>query len=91
MLHILIRHPQYAHISPSGTGIVAEVPVWYVLNRFGGGAPTQAGQAPEQRAALPMKGAELAVGADAVRLPKRIGHVTTQKRPTSRVQRVAAF
>jgi hypothetical protein len=55
-----------------------------VLNRFGGGAPTQAGQTEEQRAALPMKGAELAVGADAVRLPPSVGQVTTHKRPTSR-------
>ncbi|KAJ6586332.1 hypothetical protein DFH09DRAFT_255268 [Mycena vulgaris] len=93
VLHLLIRHPQYAHISPSATGIVAEVPVWYVLNRFGRLEQTEdrATQTATERAALPVKGDELPVGEGAVRLPATTGHVTTQKRPTSRAQRVAAF
>ncbi|KAJ7485803.1 hypothetical protein FB451DRAFT_1432715 [Mycena latifolia] len=93
VLHLLITHPQYAHISPSGTGILAEVPVWYVLNRFGhlSAAEAQAQQTEAQRAALPVKGDELVVGDGAMRLLAKVGHVTTQKRPTSGVQRVAAF
>ncbi|KAJ7701197.1 hypothetical protein B0H17DRAFT_1046185 [Mycena rosella] len=95
VLHLLITHPQYAHISPSGTGVVAEVPVWYALNRFGhlkgADAQPQQPQTEAERAALPVKGAELAVGDGAVRMPTKMGQVTTQKRPTSRVQRVAAF
>ncbi|KAJ7136645.1 hypothetical protein C8R44DRAFT_868775 [Mycena epipterygia] len=92
ILYILIKHPQYSHISPTATGIVAEVPVWYVLNRFGHltEAQTEPG-AEAERAALPVKGTVIPVGEDAIRLPSSTGHVTTQKRPTSRVQRIAAF
>ncbi|KAJ7265952.1 hypothetical protein B0H12DRAFT_1100278 [Mycena haematopus] len=90
ILHILIKHPQYSHISPSATGIVAEVPVWYVLNRFAHLAPG-APQAEVDRATLPVKGAVIPVGGDAVRLPASEGHITTQKRPTFRAERVAAF
>ncbi|KAJ6615113.1 hypothetical protein B0H10DRAFT_85376 [Mycena sp. CBHHK59/15] len=108
VLHVLIRHPQYAHISPSGTGIIGEAPVWYVLSRFAnaassagqqtatnegetqGDAETQT-QTDEELAALPVKGATLSVGAHAVRLPRSVGVLTTEKRPTFRVQRVAAF
>ncbi|KAJ7445133.1 hypothetical protein B0H11DRAFT_431639 [Mycena galericulata] len=107
VLHLLIRHPQYSHISPAATGIIGEVPVWYVVNRFGNaaraaaataGADTDADGAVDAEggkardyAALPVKGAEIPVGEGAVRLPARTGHVTTQKRPTFRAQRVAAF
>ncbi|KAJ6624251.1 hypothetical protein B0H10DRAFT_751497 [Mycena sp. CBHHK59/15] len=108
VLHVLIRHPQYAHISPSGTGIIGEAPLWYVLSRFAnavssvgqqtatnegetqGDAETQT-QTDEELAALPVKGATLSVGADAVQLPRSVGVLTTEKRPTFRVQRVAAF
>ncbi|KAF7330893.1 hypothetical protein MVEN_02428800 [Mycena venus] len=90
ILHILIKHPQYSHISPSATGIIAEVPVWYVLNRFGHLAPDAAQNAVDHTT-LPVKGAVIPVGDDAVRLPATVGHVTTQKRPTFRAQRVAAF
>lgn len=85
VLHLLIRHPQYAQISPATTGIVAEVPVWYVLDRH---LPPHTGA---DYAALPVKGAAIPVGGGAVRLPARTGHVTTQKRPTSRPERVAAY
>ncbi|KAJ7929067.1 hypothetical protein B0H13DRAFT_2310932 [Mycena leptocephala] len=55
VLHLLIKHPQYSHISPSATGIIAEVPVWYVLNRFGHLAPGAA-QEEADLGALAIKG-----------------------------------
>ncbi|KAJ6516446.1 hypothetical protein C8R45DRAFT_244990 [Mycena sanguinolenta] len=88
VLHLLIKHPQYSHISPAATGIVAEVPVWYVLNRFANVAP---GALQVDRATLPVKGEVIPMGDNAVRLPASQGHATTQQRPTFRVQRVAAF
>ncbi|KAJ7785345.1 hypothetical protein DFH07DRAFT_948427 [Mycena maculata] len=97
VLHLLIRHPQYSHISPAATGIIAEVPVWYVLNRFGhlpaspGVEAEGGGEKEEAHAALPVKGEAVPVGEGAVRLPACTGHVTTRKRPTFLAQRVAAF
>ncbi|KAJ7151348.1 hypothetical protein C8R43DRAFT_951160 [Mycena crocata] len=93
VLHLLIKHPQYSHISPNATGIIAEVPVWYVLNRFGHLAAQRAadGEVKPDTDALPVKGDTIPLGADAVRLPLSTGAVTTQKRPTFRAQRVAAF
>ncbi|KAF7348457.1 hypothetical protein MVEN_01362700 [Mycena venus] len=89
VLHLLITHPQYAHVSPTdATGIVAEAPVWYVVNRFG---QTSGSQNEVNRAVLSVKGPVVPVGEDAVRLPASVGHVTTQQRPTSRPQRVEAF
>ncbi|KAJ6562581.1 hypothetical protein B0H19DRAFT_1069186 [Mycena capillaripes] len=38
-LNLIIRHPQYSHISPSVADIVAECPVLYVLDRFAHLAP----------------------------------------------------
>ncbi|KAJ7727877.1 hypothetical protein B0H16DRAFT_1894247 [Mycena metata] len=90
LLHILIRHPQYSHISPAATGIVAEVPVWYVVDRFGHLTPGVASNEVDL-ASLPIKGPTIAVPEDAVRLPPSTGAVTTQKRPTNRAERMAAF
>ncbi|KAJ7218291.1 hypothetical protein C8J57DRAFT_1732236 [Mycena rebaudengoi] len=87
ILHILIKHPQYSHISPKGTGVVGEVPVWYVLDRFARGAPSGAADL----GALPVKGEILPVTPNDVRLPVSFGTPTTERRPTSRAQRVAAF
>ncbi|KAJ7635040.1 hypothetical protein FB45DRAFT_479923 [Roridomyces roridus] len=92
VLHILIQHPQYSHISPSATGIIGEVPVWYTLNRFA--HRSEGDVAAESRVdytKLPIRGAEIPVGEGAVRLPLNMASVTTQKRPTYRLQRVAAF
>ncbi|KAJ7235996.1 hypothetical protein C8J57DRAFT_1728400 [Mycena rebaudengoi] len=96
VLHILIRHPQYLHISPSATGVIGEVPVWYVLDRFAGGAPGGEGTGGASGgavdlSALPIKGDTLQLPSNAVRLPLSIGTPTTEKRPTFRAQRVAAF
>ncbi|KAJ7645029.1 hypothetical protein DFH06DRAFT_1425667 [Mycena polygramma] len=64
-LNLLIRHPQYSHMSPSGVGIVAECPVWYVVDRF-------AGRSAEVKTPdfgeLPVSGTEIALGPDAVRV-----------------------
>ncbi|KAJ6586331.1 hypothetical protein DFH09DRAFT_255229 [Mycena vulgaris] len=85
ILLLLIKHPQHAHISPSATGgIVAEVPVWYVLNRFGHQTESAAEAATTD---LAVKGFAITVGEDAVRLSTKEGHVTTQKRPTARPRR----
>ncbi|KAJ7179644.1 hypothetical protein C8R46DRAFT_646257 [Mycena filopes] len=90
VLYLIIKHPQYLHISPSGTGIIGEVPVWYVLNRFGHLSP-DAARAEVDLPSLPIKGPSIPVSGDAIRLPHSVGHVTTQKRPTFRAERVAAF
>ncbi|KAK7061279.1 hypothetical protein R3P38DRAFT_2828582 [Favolaschia claudopus] len=89
VLQLLIKHPQYSHISPTGPGIVAEVPVWYVVNRFSQFSAQSGGEV--DYSTLPIKGDAIPVGDGAVRLPLREGYVTTEKRPTFRVQRVAAF
>lgn len=31
VVHLVITHPQYSHISPNATGLLAEFPVWYVV------------------------------------------------------------
>ncbi|KAJ6564461.1 hypothetical protein B0H19DRAFT_1258903 [Mycena capillaripes] len=84
VLLLLIRHPQYTQVSPRTTGIIAECPVWYVLERQFQGQGTN-------HAALPVKGTTIPVGDGAVRLSLRTGHVTTEKRPTSRPERIAGF
>ncbi|KAJ7701196.1 hypothetical protein B0H17DRAFT_200082 [Mycena rosella] len=85
LLLLVINHPQHAHISPKAArGIVAEVPVWYILNRSGSGPKAV-------HSDLPVKGATIPVGEDVVRMPGKMGHVTTQVRPTTHTIRLAAF
>ncbi|KAJ7201705.1 hypothetical protein GGX14DRAFT_464764, partial [Mycena pura] len=91
VLHLLIKHPQYSHISPNASGIIAEVPVWYVLNRFAGLAAGQTADADADYSALPLKGDAIPLVEGTVHLPPSMGHSTTQRRPTFRTQRVAAF
>jgi hypothetical protein len=95
-LLLLIKHPQHATISPrSEGGIVAEVPVWYVLNPFehlsGAAAPRTENEETYARDALPVKGSTIPLGYEAVRLPAKIGHPTKEKPPTTRTMRLAAF
>ncbi|KAJ7027897.1 hypothetical protein C8F04DRAFT_72509 [Mycena alexandri] len=79
-LQLHITHPQYAHISPTGPGLLAEVPIWYVSDRALNGGPASLNQDPTYLAALPVKGAEIPAGADAVRWPKVTGERATQGR-----------
>ncbi|KAJ7136644.1 hypothetical protein C8R44DRAFT_360740 [Mycena epipterygia] len=88
VLHLVLNHPQHSHISPEGTGIVAEVPVWYVLDRHF--PETTVAHTEARYADLPVKGTAIMV-AGAVRRALSMGHVTTQQRPTSRPPRLAAF
>ncbi|KAJ6586285.1 hypothetical protein DFH09DRAFT_254869 [Mycena vulgaris] len=66
VMHLLIRHPQYDHVSPNATGFLAEFPVWYVLDRFAklpaGAAEAVKPQTAEDLAALPMNGTAVPVG-----------------------------
>jgi hypothetical protein len=79
-----IAHPQYAHISPTGPGLLAEVPIWYVADRDlslnGGGLPAALNDDPAYLAALPLKGATIPAGEGAVWWPKAVGEVATQGR-----------
>ncbi|KAJ7460683.1 hypothetical protein FB451DRAFT_499528 [Mycena latifolia] len=79
-LQLHIAHPQYAHISPTGPGLVAEVPIWYVADRALSGGPAALNDDPTYLAALPLKGATLPAGEDAVWWPKTVGEVATQGR-----------
>ncbi|KAJ7255818.1 hypothetical protein B0H12DRAFT_1112953 [Mycena haematopus] len=94
VVHLVISHPQYAHISPNATGVLAEFPVWYVFDRFGhlppGVATSKAG-VPQNFSALPITGTALPMGADAVRAPVSVGAVTQEKRPTAKFTRYFAF
>ncbi|KAJ6581113.1 hypothetical protein B0H19DRAFT_1113644 [Mycena capillaripes] len=79
-LQLHIEHPQYAHISPTGPGLLAEVPIWYVAERQLRGGPAALNDDPAYLAALPMKGATIPVGEDAVRWPKTVGERATHGR-----------
>ncbi|CAK5267290.1 unnamed protein product [Mycena citricolor] len=88
ILQILIAHPQYSHISPSGPGIVGEVPVSYTLNRF---AHATKADVDVDYAQLPVKGRALVTDEHSVRLPVAVAQPTTKPRPTFQAARVAAF
>ncbi|KAF7360656.1 hypothetical protein MVEN_00797300 [Mycena venus] len=94
VVHLIITHPQYSHISPNATGLLAEFPVWYVLDRFGHlppGAATSGAGMPQDLSTLPINGTQLPVGPDAVRAPVSIGAPTEEKRPTAKFTRYYAF
>jgi hypothetical protein len=79
-LQLHIAHPQYAHISPTGPGLVAEVPIWYVADRVFHGGPAALNDDPTYLATLPIKGAAIPAGVDAIRWPKTVGEHATQGR-----------
>ncbi|KAF8196856.1 hypothetical protein K438DRAFT_2016747 [Mycena galopus ATCC 62051] len=79
-LQLHITHPQYAHISPTGPGLLAEVPLWYVGDRVLKGGSAALNNDPTYLAALPLKGVTLPAGEDAVWWPKALGEVATQAR-----------
>ncbi|KAJ7626323.1 hypothetical protein DFH06DRAFT_1228559 [Mycena polygramma] len=79
-LQLHLAHPQYAHISPTGPGLVAEVPIWYVADRALNAGPAALNDNPAYLAALPLKGATIPAGADAVRWPRSVGEHATQGR-----------
>ncbi|KAJ7342537.1 hypothetical protein DFH08DRAFT_240806 [Mycena albidolilacea] len=89
-LNILIRHPYYEHISPSGAGLTAECPVWYVVgDRFAHAHPPSGAE--HDLTALPVNGSIVPVGPDAVRAPVSIGAYTQEKRPTSKFPRILNY
>ncbi|KAJ7708715.1 hypothetical protein B0H17DRAFT_1191219 [Mycena rosella] len=79
-LQLHIEHPQYAHISPTGPGLLAEVPIWYVADRALPGGPAALNDDPTYLATLPLKGATIPVGEGTIWWPKTIGEVATQGR-----------
>ncbi|KAF7316486.1 hypothetical protein MIND_00167700 [Mycena indigotica] len=93
VVHLIFTHPQYNHISPNATGILAEFPVWYVFDRFGHHPPTPENvvQTPEDLAKLPVSGTAISVGPSTVRGPKVVGMATEEKRPTGKYTRYYAF
>ncbi|KAJ7701178.1 hypothetical protein B0H17DRAFT_1327717 [Mycena rosella] len=83
VVHLIITHPQYHHISPNATGLLAEFPVWYVLDRFA--------HIPRDLAKLPVNGTTIPVGPDAIRAPVAVGAYTEEKRPTAKFTRYFAL
>ncbi|KAJ7746758.1 hypothetical protein DFH07DRAFT_962843 [Mycena maculata] len=79
-LQLHIEHPQYAHISPTGPGLLAEVPIWYVADRNLAGPPVARNDDPRYLASLPLKGATIPAGEGAVWWPKTVGEQATQPR-----------
>ncbi|KAJ7623571.1 hypothetical protein FB45DRAFT_109121 [Roridomyces roridus] len=87
-LQLQITHPQYAHISPTGPGLLAEVPIWYISDRhLGGRGPEEAlNDDAAYLASLPIKGATIPIpvgedsDSDVVVWPKTIGETATQVR-----------
>ncbi|CAK5273375.1 unnamed protein product [Mycena citricolor] len=95
VVHLIFSHPQYMHISPNATGILAEFPVWYVLDRFHYLPPSattpRSRQTWEQLNALPRSGAEVPIDNKSFVAPFVEGVVTTEKRPTAKFTRYFAF
>ncbi|KAJ7707065.1 hypothetical protein B0H14DRAFT_3025674 [Mycena olivaceomarginata] len=94
VMHLIITHPQYAHISPNATGLLAEFPVWYVLDRLATCQPAETLRGQERRkgfSALPITGTALPVGPDTVRAPVSVGALTEEKRPTAKFTRYYVF
>ncbi|KAF7318223.1 hypothetical protein HMN09_00330800 [Mycena chlorophos] len=90
ILFITFKHPQYSHISPNAVSIVTESPIWYVFDRFDS-VPDAERTAEVDYSALPIKGDAIPLRSDAIRHKVAVGSFTTQKRPTFKAQRVAAF
>ncbi|KAF7344348.1 hypothetical protein MSAN_01915800 [Mycena sanguinolenta] len=89
-LNLLIHHPDYVHISPSG-GLVVECPVWYVIDRF---AHLPAGTERDfdlMAPAVPVSGSIIPVGSDAVRASVSVGRYTEERRPTSKFVRMSSL
>ncbi|CAK5273731.1 unnamed protein product, partial [Mycena citricolor] len=72
-LQLHITHPQYAHISPTGAGLVAEVPLWITADRPIHSGPVDLNADADYLASLPLKGATIPVGPGAIRWPKSVG------------------
>ncbi|KAJ7485786.1 hypothetical protein FB451DRAFT_1392515 [Mycena latifolia] len=94
VMHLVISHPQWAHISPNTMGVLAEFPIWYILNHFvhlpPGVAPGVA-QTEADLAKLPITGTQILVGPDAIRAPLQVGAYTEERRPTAKFTRYYAF
>ncbi|KAF8205329.1 hypothetical protein K438DRAFT_1818948 [Mycena galopus ATCC 62051] len=90
-VHMLITHPQYSHVSPNATGLLAEFPIWYVFDRFANLPPGSGAGVKQDLSALPITGTALPMGPDAVRAPVSVGAATKEKRPTSKFTRYSAF
>ncbi|KAF7344318.1 hypothetical protein MSAN_01912700 [Mycena sanguinolenta] len=83
-LNLTIQHPDYAHISPSG-GLVAECPVWYVIDRFPHVLAETKHDFDLMAPAVPVSGSVIPVGPDAVHAPVSVGRYTEERRPTSHI------
>ncbi|EIN11294.1 hypothetical protein PUNSTDRAFT_50345 [Punctularia strigosozonata HHB-11173 SS5] len=87
LLHLTVTHPEYSHVSPRATGILAEAPVWLVtdppLTAAGGDDDPDASSAgPVALETLPKTGSAIPLPPDCVRRPKVIGEATNQERPS---------
>ncbi|KAJ7754519.1 hypothetical protein B0H16DRAFT_1542622 [Mycena metata] len=93
VVHLVFKHPQYSHVSPNASGIVAEFPVWYVLDRFAHLPPETVGaqMGSQDLSTLPINGPAIPVGPETVRLPLSVGVPTEERRPTSKFTRLSAF
>ncbi|CAK5285008.1 unnamed protein product [Mycena citricolor] len=95
LLHLIFSHPQYMHISPNATGILAEFPVWYVIDRFNylesSATTPRSRQTWNQLNALPHSGAEVLIDDKAFVAPFAEGEVTTERRPTAKFVHYFAF
>ncbi|KAF7309472.1 hypothetical protein MIND_00318000 [Mycena indigotica] len=72
-LELQFAHHLYSHISPTGPGLLAEVPVWYVADRPLRGGPATLNDDPTYLESLPLNGATIPIPSDAIRWPKVIG------------------
>jgi hypothetical protein len=94
VLHLLIQHPDYSHISPGRqSGIVSETPLWIVTDApRTADTPEVLWSPPKDLASMPKVGEAIPVPADVHhRLPKVTGDATDERRPTFLGVRTWAF
>jgi hypothetical protein len=93
VLHLLIQHPDYFHLSPGRQlGLIAETPLWIVTDPpKPGGADEPLWTPPTGLDRMPKHGHAIPVPADAHTAPKTMGDGTDTARPTWRGVRTWAF
>jgi hypothetical protein len=93
VLHLLIQHPDYFHLSPGQQlGLIAETPLWIVTDPpKPGGADEPLWTPPTGLERMPKHGHAIPVPADAHTSPKTIGEATDAVRPAWRCAAIRSW
>jgi hypothetical protein len=90
-LHLLITHPDYSHISPRATGIIAESPLWITTDPPRALDQPETPHTPFNPATIPKTGEAIGVPPDVVRFPSVTGNATEKRKPSTVSDRTWAF